>query len=435
MRGTIKTLIAALACTLLAGCMKSQKMAAGQMDELWRPTPSVWNTAEPRPVKLAPGKRYSRIEIYYEPSPLWAIIELHELAVQLPEGDTLRIPLSTQHAAAVTATMRQFAVRAQDLAGAAEDVERDPGRWAKATAEMIWQVHALSLGVSRNIEARRAANVDDTAAWVVMPILELLAGSHASELESPHGSADGFEMAESAISRVILTVSLRMTGRPFSQELLDQVLPPPGDVDRRPTVEKMRAAILDYYRRQPAKYEPLPRTARRASDVAERFVHAMDYLARLTSQWHNVNRLAFEFRRFEDRTVLGLEFDIRPGKQVVFPSFEYPVPALIFTGQGRVEVRLDQPDGGRIVRFAAQGGRGVQLHFSPITVLLVRMFGFPLEDMTLKEIRITPVPQCRGRITDVFLETVHDGRDRRRLLRVENGMGPVLAPVPTCRRS
>lgn len=428
---TLARLILAAGVLLAGGCMQRQPMQSEQMDKLWQLSPPVWSQAESEPIKLAEGRAYSRIEIDYEPSPVWCIIALHELAVAPPEGQTLRIPLSMVHARATADLMERLGRRTRDMVDAAAASEQNPRRWATATAQLLWQIHLLAAGVSQSSEARRHVTVDDTAAWVVLPLLEVIAGRQAGGPSLRGIWSEDLQVAEMRLSRVVLLISLRLTGKPASDELVETILKTQCEWLPETAVARMRDVLLDYYRKTPRTFEPLPQTAADASLYAGHFIDGMNYIKRLIRQWPKVNRLAFEMHRFEGKPVMVLEFDIRPGEQVVFSGLDFFAPDIIFNGQGRVEIRPELPNGnGKIIRFYAVGGQGVQLRFSSLPFVLTRLLAFPLKDGVLREVRYSSPVGCHGHVLEVLMETVGQEEEPRRLLRIEKCRSPLLQDRP-----
>jgi hypothetical protein len=289
----------------------------------------------------------------------------------------------------------------------------------------------LAASVSQSAQTRGQLQVDDTAAWVVLPLLELLAGRQAQPLETPEAWIDELAAAERRLSEVVLLASLRLTGRALSDDLVDRVLRAERDSPRRLGMRRTRDILLEYFRATPPRFEPLRHTATDAAAGAQYLADGLENLRRMVHQWPRVNRLAFELRRYESHPVAVLEFDIRPGEQVVFSHLDLFAPDVIFRGQGRVEVQWNPAEGaGKVIRFESAGNSGVKLRFPAFPFVLARLLAFPLENAMLKEIRYQAREDGSGTILEVMMEAVHGGSDPRRLLRIETTSTAILADRP-----
>jgi len=423
---------------LQTGCVPSEPMAPGAMDALWNPDASLWSQAQVDPISLGEGKSLHRVEVAYEPSVVWSIIGLNHVVRDGPDADgILHLPVSEPHARATARLLEDLADKVQAVTAAAETADRNPDRWAGSVAELLGFVHGMTASLDPDIEARRRVRVDDTAAWVVLPLLEMLAGqddaAETSLGEPAAGPGEDLRRVESKISRVALTIALRLAGRPMTVDLLDRILTIQRSRPAAEADEDTQSALQGYLARTPRRYPSLAATAKRASHAAGRMARGMKYLAALSAQWPKVNLLAIEMRRRQDSRIVSLEFDVRDGQTVELSDLHFAAPKVTFTGHGRVVVQSDsQDEAATTVVFESDDREGIGLHFDGIIYGFVRLLAFPLTDAHLRQVRYRPLrdPQTGAstRVVEVFMETVRAQGDRRRLIRVSTTSTPQFEP-------
>jgi hypothetical protein len=342
--------------------------------------------------------------------------------------------------------MRRLADQAEKLSKSLEqaDSRGSEKRWADATAELVGQVNAVVNSVNPDPAHRSAMDIDATAGWVVVPLLEIFASTLSGEADVPLSQhQEVLERAGERISGVLLTIAFRLVGKPIDDEMIRRVSEiqrgqPPKDAARL-----TRDLLLEYRRALPDRYPPLNETASDAAGDARHFADGMRYMAELSSQWPNVNHLAFEVRRLEGHKVFAAEFSVRPGKSVWLRDLDFFAPKIEFTGAGRLIVQrnVGEPIPGQetdiSVLFENVGDGGMVLHFDGIVYGLVRLFAFPLTDARLREVRYRSYRNTgdggdngkKTRLIEVFLEATK-GDDRRRLIRVEIASRPRLQDRP-----
>lgn len=434
---------AALTAALSAGgCLDSAPLRPGEMDAAWQLTESVWDRSEPATEGPDTGPPY-RYVIAYEPSVVWSVIELYRSAVELPEiHDVVRFPVSDEHARAAAELMRSMAVEMRQLSEAFEGVdasERAQRKWAAATARLAHRVHTLLASMSPDPDVRRDAELDEAAAWVVMPLLQMLAASFA-EGQTPASEAElaaRLAQAEEVLTAMILNSAFRMTGRPIRQDLLDDVLQVQRTQRGDGAIANTTDVLLWYRQVIPQEYDVLPQMPQDAAVAAGHLADGLEYLADLSAQWPRVNYIAFEMRRHEGQRVFAAEFDIREGERVVLKDLDTFAPEVVFTGHGRVVVQraTGEPSGPErhevlAVLFQSDREGGITLNFDGIVYALVRLFAFPLRDATLEEVRYTSRirPDEHARLFEMLMRRTGGAGDGRQIIRVETVSRPVFEP-------
>ena len=190
--------------------------------------------------------------------------------------------------------------------------------------------------------------------------------------------------------------------------------------------------MLRYRRGAPRLFDPMPDTARQAASVAADVVSTMRYLADLSRQWPKVNSLAFEIRQLEGHKVYAVEYDVRPGEQVVLGDIDFFSPRIVVSGHGRVVVRPtgDQPQE-VVVSFEPCPDGQVALRFDSLFFGLVRFLAFPLKDARLREFHYASGYEgdAKVRQVDVLLEEFSPG-DPRTAIRVTTSSAPSLRDRP-----
>ena len=428
----LAVLLAAL--PLMGGCLSSRPMKPGQMDQLWKLDPSLWDQAQRRSLMLGEKELPYRYQVTYDPSEVWATFRLYNTVRQSAQAHgTLNVALSERHARAVAGILRHMASQTARMTDAVvnDDNPRSEGQWAEAAGDLIGQIHRLATAANPQASAYRTLTTDDTAAWAMVPMLEIIAlASYDVQTPPPASQIERLEQAEMLITRIIATIAFRLTGQTVSQQVVEELLriqrsqPPPE------AAAQTRELLLHYRRTTPHRYAALTATAAKAAAAARQMVEGMDYLADLSDQWPNVNYLAVEVRSYGRKKIFSLEYDIKPGRSVVLRHLAPLVPKVIFVGHGRIIIQNKLADSDSLaVLFESDNGEGVTLKFEGLFYGLVRLFAFPMDDVKLCEVRRRAIaePNCQLHIYDIYMQALR-GPAPQRLIHVETRSVPQFRP-------
>lgn len=430
--------VACLGLALLGGCMASEPIAPGRMDDAWQLTPSQWNEAQAQSLTVNDRQAPYRYEVAYEPSVAWSVIGLHRTAEQFAElTEVARFPISETHARAIAALLRRLADRAARLADALESTGRGAEtRWAEATAAILAQAHEVVASVNPDPARRAELTIDETTGWVLVPMLEMLANALYDEPAArPGEQAEQLARTEQAVARTLLTIAFRLTGRPLPNDALRDVLQVLRTQPHDKAARNATKLLLAYRHLTPRTYEPMRDAAAEAARAARRFAGALRYLADLSGQWANVDTLAVEIRSLGERRVVAFEFAVKPGRRVVWRGPNALAPDVVFTGHGRVVVQPEEFSAERMafaVLFESDADGGMTLNFGGLAFSLVRLFAFPLETARLREIRYRSGLAAEGqsgREVTVFLAPPGDGAGRQ-MIRFESASVPRFKDRP-----
>ncbi len=410
------------------------------MDELWAAEPCQWSLAQAEPLEVEGRRLPYRYEAVYEPSVVWSVIGLHRTVEQLGELEERAVfPISRQHAEALGSLLGLLADRVEALSSALADLG-DPAAtrdWADATARLVGEVHRMTAALDPDPPDRPDTDVSDTAAWIVVPVLQALA-SATGDTDALEPARLEFEIrrTERMLARIILNTSFRFIGRALPAQALDEVLA----VQRSQAPARARrntALLLLWYRHiTPQAYKIMPSTAEQASAAAGRLADGLRYMAEVAGNWPRLQMLALEVRHLQGRRLVGLEFQTQRGAVVGFRNLDLLAPDVLFAGHGQIIIEPGPENApNRVaVHFQAVGDGGVVLGFDSPVYTLVRWLAFPLKTSRLRQVRYRDLADettpGTTRLVELLLEDLDDRQDPRRMIRVRTHTQPVFEPRP-----
>ncbi len=423
----------ALLFMALGGCVDSRSARPGELDAAFQLSATGWEEARPKPLRTDAATWPYRYELAFEPSPAWSTIKLYETFKALPNNNGVAVfPLSQQHADAMAALFSRTGDYVQRLAHVLEESgSGSDRRWATLTADLLLEVDALGASMSPDIERRRQVPLvwDNSAAWVLVPLLQSLSEFFTEEL-SPDLAA---EQPDVVLVGGLLRSSFRLSGRNVPDGTTTAVLELLHDWDRADRRQALADLLETARDATPQRYPELQRSAQKAARAADGLASTLAFLAAMTAQWNRFNSVALELRERDGRTIAGLEYDIVPGAAVELDGLHFAAPRAELVGHGWVVVSYERDEAREIVvRFSSAGDGGLILRFQGLLHALVDLLAFKLDDAYLRELRFVSRRDFeRGKVrTYALLMDALNGAERRRVVRIETTKTAILSERP-----
>jgi hypothetical protein len=403
------------------------------MDRAYQPAELDWSSTQPRRITLDDRVLPYRYEIHYEPSPIWSVVSLHETFERLPEiEDRVVFQVSQQHADGMAELLLHFAGHVRQLGLVVDQLGQRGGdrKWAQLTADLLLEFDRMASAVSPDIKRRRRGQVsiNDTAAWVLVPMLQVLGKLTAEEdtvAALPPQVVE--ERVGASVGGILLRSSFRLSGRQLPSGLILDVFNTLNDAGPE-CRETLIDNLLQAYHSTPARYPALGDSADKAAEAINGLASGMEFLAEMAGQWQHFDHVALEVREHDNDTVAALEFEVHPDEVVSVTGLHFAAPRIELSGRGRVVIHRGKADERMRVLFESQDSGGIVLRFEGIVYLMADIFAFRLDDANLREIGYQSKLDDAGgkhRVVEVLMEAV-EGEEKRRVIRVDTAKTPIL---------
>jgi len=412
---------------LLSGCVETRNLKKSELDDLYRLTPSLWNQAKPEPISLH-GKRIPyRYELRYEPSVIWSVISLHEASQQIDLAeDKIEFDISYRHAKTAARAFGAFARKLKDFSRIIEKkrLQKSERYWAKNTAEIIARTHKLFLAINPDREKRADIEIEDSTAWLIIPLLEMAYSliSRTEIIESFSAKQDNFIEAQKSFYAVVLKSAFSLIGLKSPEALEEKVYAILFDKDKAGRETKFVADLLIKKRRE---LEFSSEVSGPGHDTAKKAAIAslvFDLMAQLCRQWNKVDSAAFEIRSLGQTGLMALEINIKPGKKLTLKGDHFAAVAVVIRGSNRIIIQPEtDPARCTSILFDSAPGGSVSVDFDSFIYLISRIFFIPFDDADFEEVRFvstTEYPRTKKNTTLVLMRA--SGKNKtRRLIRIE----------------
>ncbi|MBN1845557.1 MAG: hypothetical protein JW810_07725 [Sedimentisphaerales bacterium] len=428
-----------VSCLLLCGgCMPNEPLEPGQLNQIWT------LSHNPRPQSTFHRLTVGEIElpahwtIHQDPSVIRSTVSFVRAYDRIREGTAeVEFSVSPANVDAVNDILRQVRLTLADLSELAESgAEQNQQVWSRKMAGILTQIEYIIRATSIRQDDPRPGRADapEPMGYAAEPLLHMLAvylneqvdGSLLGDLQ-----ARDIQQLRQVLTQIALHWGYALAGRQFSPEMLDSVTEAMRVAERLDALEN---ALEDFLLGQLEKSPPSPsegklqKTIRILSDAVPR---ALLVLESFLNQWDCMEKVEFEFRRWHNRPVLAVTLSVRPQKEIRLASVIMFQPSLVFTGTSRITVLAEQPGTEQtIVYFESLEGSGVELRFDNFLYDLVRLFAFPLEDGSLREMRLYTSSRKEGASLvhlGIVLTSPSDTKDPRRMIVFQEAREKTLA--------
>ncbi len=429
----------AVPCVLLllllagGGCMRSEPLAPGAMDSLYRPSGDRWAGAEKPRIEVAGRPLPTRFVMRREDSLFRSAVNLGEARGRLFAGSgDFEVLLADDLGEMLVRVLRDLAERTEGWAERSSEYPLDRGReqWASDTAAILSLLYRLDRGPAA-ADPREALLEDRSAAASVAPIIQSLTGYLMRRMEVAGGEAELLGRLGSSRSlpvAFILRGAFRLAGlrepAGASREVLEVFDEGPPTAVGVENV--LRRRLLAW--RDEAEKSPGPSLNRKVTKYLRAVPMILDAAARLAEQWHKFYLVSAALG--EDASgnhVVSMVVDVRPGEAVRMDAVHPMAPVLTVEGRARVNFWSTEGAMGEAeetcVRFLDERGGRVAIRFESWVYGLASLFTFPIEDWALEEITVQQTRPERHRY-ETFVRVLMrsrryaEGEDRRRALRV-----------------
>jgi len=422
----------------LSGCAQKRELTKSELDDLYRVAPPVWEKAAARPLEVGRRTLPHRWELRFEPSTIWSVISLHDAQRKLnAETGKIEFDISLKHARVVGRASRELASKLKSLSKSASKTNfaGSETRWARRTAEILVAFHKLFTSINPERSKREDLDIEDSAAWLVIPLLEtayaVLVETEVAETFAE--DTEKFEQAEKTFYLAALKTAFGLIGAETPEGLEGEIFDVLWDKKSKGRKERLVAdALLEARRALPVE-KGRKTLGSKTGKVAALASMVLDAASQLCFQWNKIDLVALDIRSLDNHKIVGIEINIKPGKKVVLKLPHIASPAITIQGKNRIIAQPDLNDTGRTeVVFASEEGGGVEIGFKGLVYFLSRIFFIPFDDARLKEIRVISGAQIPDTMKSTVMILMRATRkeDGRRIIKVEISKRPLFKERP-----
>ena len=431
-----------LTLLLLSACADKRNLTRSELDDLYRPTSSLWEEADARPLKVGRRTLPYRWELRYEPSTVWSIISLHEAHKKLyTEDETIEFDISYKHAQAAGKASRAMAQKLKSLSKTAGkgDLARQDKRWANRTAQILLAFHKLFTSINPERSKREELDIEDSTAWLIIPLLEtayaVLVETEVTEFFTK--DAEKLEQAEKTFYLAALKTSFGLVQAESPEGLEEEIFDILWNEKNKGKKEKLLAGVLLRARKNLPIEEDREGLGPKTGKTAAIASMVLDVASQLCFQWNKIDLVALDIRSLGNDRIVGIEINVKPGEKTVLKLPHIASPAITIQGKNRIIVQPDLKDSSRTeVVFVSEEGASVEIGFGGLVYFLSRIFFMPFDDARLKEIRIisrAQPPDTMKSTVMIFMGSIKK-EDGRRIIKVEISKGLPSERARNCLR-
>ena len=428
------TVLVLAAVTLAApGCMKSQALPAGRMDQEYQLSSDRWATAETPELKVGGITVPTGLVLTEERDLFASVMDIMAARERLDAGQSaFRLLIADQLADRLAEVLREMARRTKDWGESAEDYARPWGRqdWAADTAGILALLYRLDRG-GAVADPRESLQPTQSQLVSLAPVLRSLVLVLMKRMEinaDDAGLLAGLESQRSLPIEFVLRGAFRLARLQMPPEAPDQVQTlfdhgPPTAVG----VENvLRQKLLDL--RAEAERGPRLTQNKRIEQLLKAVPIALSNLARGIEQWDKFYLASIQVGTSGGHEMVSLVADVQPGQVVRIDQLHEMAPLLTFEGRTRINISespASAADGAERIsfRFLSERGGQVCVRFESWVYGLAGLLTFPIEDWVLDEMIVSRArPERHRRDTDYVLlmrtRQWKEGDDRRRVMHI-----------------
>ncbi len=420
----------------LAGCIPSQALDEGQMDEYWQLTAAA-EGVEPatRPADEDAGFSVPTTwVIRQQDSLVWSTVSILRAMDALEAGDAgakIAFSVSPDHARSLVDLMADGRAALADLREmievSGERTERN--RWAAALASALTKIERISRMALADPPAEgEDPGEDDPRGTAAGPVFQML-GEYLNRRSGGGLLSDLTPGERTRLRRMLVGLVLRLgfeiAGKRATSGIRGEVA---ETMANTPDLNSLEASLTKLLNEQLPDAPPAGGgTEKRDAvlSVLKWAPKAIKFFESFLSQWDKMDAVTVEMLEAGEDTVAAVTFAVLPGKAVRIEDVMTGLPVVAFRGSTRMVVRPDAtPAGEAVVTFDSVADNGaVELRFEGILYGLVRLFALPLASGPVREVRVSANrPPFGEQMLNVklFTEADDDPADPRRMLVVQD---------------
>lgn len=411
----------------LGGCMPNEQLAPDQMNQIWTLSHNPREQSTYHRMKVGELELPARWVIHQNPSIIRSTVSFVRAYDQIKEGTAkVEFSVSPANVEAVNDILMQVRLTLENLSELAESgEEQNQGVWSQKMAEILTQIEYIIRLTSVQEDELRHGKTEsiEPMGYAAEPLLQMLAvylnervgGSLLGDLQ-----AKDVQQLRQVLTQIALHWGYALAGKQLPPDMLDSVTQTMRVAERMDTLEN---TMQDFILGEFDKTAPNPSGGKLKKTIkilSAAVPRALLVLESFMDQWDRMEKVELEFRRWNDRPVLIATLSVLPQKEIRVASVIMFQPSLVFTGTSRITVLAEQPGTEEtVVYFEPLEQGGVELRFDNIIYSLVRLFAFPLEGGSLREIRVFTSSRKEGTSLvhlGILLSSRKDKNDPRRMI-------------------
>lgn len=410
------------------GCIPSQSLEPGELDEHWKLSPELSAGAEQKTIALEETVLPSHWTIRYEPSVLRSTISIVHGMDAIDEGTkTVNLAVSPNYTEAIGDVLVEMRAVVESMADLVEENREgeDLDRWAEDISRQLVRIERISRMTSQDPSEASGAG-EEPFGLAAEPFLQMLVtylNEHSGgELMRDMGPEE-MQQLRKALAYTALRFGFAMSGRQMPDGLQEEVV---ETMQSSQTPEVLEKRLQEHLRKAvnsaPPSSGSLDNTLYVALKSAPKLLEMLESFMR---QWDKMDSIELELLERDGRTMAAVTIAVQPDREVRLGDVMILQPTLAFRGSTRIVVIPELPVTGEtsVLFEPVTDDAAAELRFDDPLYFFVRLLAIPLDDASLREVRLYRHSTSQGwnmLHVAVYMEATGGGDDPRRMIVVQD---------------